>query len=153
MWGKATSSHDQTHSLLLLWRPKRYKVVKKGQHSTALSSAEAELFAASTAAARILSVTGILRFVSFMVLGTHPVPLWIDNEACELVAKDASATKRLSYITRRVRLLQELQALTIVSALHVPGKENPADVLTKSVGRADFRKYMAKLYNTSESTF
>ena len=54
---------------------------------------------------------------------------------------------------RRVRLLQELQALTIVSALHVPGKENPADVLTKSVGRADFRKYMAKLYNTSESTF
>jgi len=50
--------------------------------------------------------------------------------------------KRLSYITRRVRLLQELQALAIVSALHVPGKENPADVLTKSVGREDFRKYM-----------
>ena len=70
-----------------------------------------------------------------------------------MVAKDASATKRLAYVTRRVRLLQELQALSIVSALHVPGKENPSDVLTKTVDRATFRKYMAKLYNTSESAF
>ena len=37
--------------------------------------------------------------------------------------------------------------------LDPPGKENPSDVLTKTVDRATFRKYMAKLYNNSESTF
>ena len=47
----------------------------------------------------LISLTGTLRFLSFGVLGDHSVPLWCDNEACVLVAKDASAIKRLSYVT------------------------------------------------------
>ena len=70
-----------------------------------------------------------------------------------LVAKDASAIKRLSYVTRRVRLLQELQAHGVVDMRNVPGKDNPADSLTKSLERAPFRRYMARLYNADPSLF
>ena len=75
------------------------------------------------------------------------------NEACVLVAKDASAIKRLSYVTRRVWLLQELQAHGVVDIRNVPGKDNPADALTKSLDRAPFRRYMARLYNADPSVF
>ena len=123
------------------------------QHSTAVDVAAAELYAASAAAAHLISITGTLRFLSFGVLGDHSVPLWCDNEACVLVAKDASAIKRLSYVTRRVRLLQELQVNGLISVLNVPGKDNPADALTKSLDRTTFRRYMARLYNADPSIF
>ena len=42
-----------------------------------------------------------------------------------MVAKDASSAKRLPFVTRRVRLLQELRERGIVDVLSVPGKENP----------------------------
>ena len=75
------------------------------------------------------------------------MPLWIDNEACVLVATDASSIHRLAYITRRVRLLQELQRLGVIKCLNVPGLANPADVFTKYVRKASWRVYIARIYN------
>ena len=89
-------------------------------HSPLLSRTVSPI-AASSAAAHIINVTGVLRFVSFGVLGTDPVPIHCDNEACVLVSKDATAIKRLAYVTRRVRLLQELVAHRVVYVCNVPG--------------------------------
>ena len=130
-----------------------FEAISRRQHSVAVDVAAAELFAASSAAAHIINVTGVLRFVSFGVLGTDPVPIHCDNEACVLVSKDATAIKRLAYVTRRVRLLQELVAHRVVYVCNVPGKENPADALTKHLGKPDFRNYMARLYNVPASSF
>ena len=124
-----------------------FQSISRRQHSVASDVAAAECFAASSCAADLINITGVLRFVSFGVLGDHPVPLWIDNEACVLVATDASSIKRLAYITRRVRLLQELQRLHIIKCLNVPGTANPADVLTKYIRKAAWRLYIARLYN------
>ena len=88
-----------------------------------------------------------LRFASFGLLGFDAVPIWCDNEAALLVSKDASSVKRLAYIAKRVRLLQELSQRGIVSVESVPGKANPADALTKNLERSTFRTYMARLYN------
>ena len=101
------------------------------------------------AAADIICCSGVLRFISFGIIGDDPVPLWCDNEACVLVAHDASSIKRLSYVARRVRFLQELVSRNFLCVLNVPGKANPADVLTKHIGKSEFREYMARLYNTS----
>lgn len=57
----------------------------------------------------------------------------------------------MPFITRRVRLLQELRERGIVDVLSVPGKENPADVLTKYLPKPEFKAYMARLYQCSES--
>ena len=75
------------------------------------------------------------------------MPLWCDNEVTVMVSKDATPLKRLAYIARRVRLLQELVKLGIVRLLNVPGKLNPADVLTKYLPRDDYERYMSYIYN------
>ena len=117
------------------------------QQSVAIDTPAAELQAASVAAAHVLHLSGVLRFVSFGVLGHDVVPLWCDNEVTVLVSKDASPLKRLAYVARRARFLQELSACGIVKLLDVPGTANPADAFTKHLGRGEFQEYMRVLYN------
>ena len=128
-----------------------FEAVSRRQHSVALDTAAAELFAASTAAAHLINITGVLRFLSFNVLGNDPVPMWCDNEACCLVTRDASSIKRLAYIARRVRLIQELEARRVISIQNIEGKSNPADVLTKYLGKPDYVRYTSRLYNRDVS--
>ena len=124
------------------------------QHSTAVDTAAAELFAASSAAALICHLTGVLCFLSFGVLGAHAVRVWCDNAAAVMVTKDATSIKRLAYIARRIRFMQELQVRGVISILDVDGKANPADALTKHVGpKALFQTYMANMYNTTNAVF
>ena len=130
------------------------EAVSRRQHSTAVDTAAAEMFAASVAGAVLISVTSVLTFVSFGVLGLQPVRIWCDNEAAVLAANDASSIKRLAYIARRVRFLQELVTRKIVVLLNIDGKQNPADALTKHIEpKATFRDYMARLYNATASLF
>ena len=124
-----------------------FEAVSRRQHSVALDTAAAELFAASTAAAHLINITGVLRFLSFGVLGNDPVPMWCDNEACCLVTRDASSLKRLAYIARRVRFIQELEARRVISIQNIEGIKNPADVLTKYLGKPDYIRYTSRLYN------
>jgi hypothetical protein len=71
-----------------------------------------------------------------------------------MVSKDATSIKRLAYIARRVRFLQELVERAIVTMLNVSGKVNPADALTKHVEpKTAYREYMARIYNVSYDTF
>ena len=58
--------------------------------------------------------SGVLRFITFGVLGDAPVPVWCDNEVCVMVTKDQSSIKRLAYVARRVPFLQELHARGII---------------------------------------
>ena len=124
------------------------------QHSVAVDTPAAELFAASAAAAHLLSVQGALRFASFSVLGHDTVPVWCDNEVTVMVSKDASSVKRLAYIVRRVRLLQELDRRGVVRLHNVPGTANPADALTKHLkSPKDWLNYMTILYNRAANEF
>ena len=75
-----------------------------------------------------------------------PVPVWCDNEVCVMVTKDQSSIKRLSYVARRVRFLQELNARGIIDIRKVDGTVNPADALTKYLQPKDFKRYMDFLY-------
>ena len=112
------------------------------------------MFAATTAASILVHLTGALAFVSFGVLGRHAVRLWCDNEAAVLAAKDASSIKRLAYIARRVRFLQELVVCNIIDILDIDGKENPADALTKHISpKIAFSEYMSRMYNIATALF
>ena len=130
-----------------------FDATSRRQPSTALDTAVAETFACSTAAAHLINVTGVLRFISFGVLGADPVPVWCDNEVAVMVANDASSQKRMAYIARRIRFLQELVKLRLADVRSVPGKVNPADALTKHLHKQTYREYMARLYNCDVSTF
>ena len=112
------------------------------------------MFAASTVCAVLMAVTSVLTFLSFGVLGTRPVRVWCDNEAAVLAANDATSIKRLAYIARRVRFMQELVTRGICRLLDISGKENPADSLTKHIDpKSVFREYMGQLYQATASLF
>ena len=91
------------------------------------------------------------RFISFGVLGNTAIPIWCDNEICIMVSKDSSSEKRLAYMARRVRFMQELVARGVITLHKVPGTANPADALTKYIGRDLHRDYMARLYQAGPS--
>ena len=61
-----------------------FESVSRRQTSTAVDVAAAEMFAASTAGAVLIHLTGVLFFVSFGVLGAEPVRMWCDNSASRL---------------------------------------------------------------------
>ena len=119
------------------------------QHSTAVDTAAAETFATSSASAVCVTVANVLEFLSFGILGRDPVVMWCDNEAAVCAGNDATSIKRLAYIARRVRFLQELVSRLIISLLDVPGTANPADAFTKHVApKRRWQEYMARMYNT-----
>ena len=128
-----------------------FEACSRRQHSVAVNTAVAELFAASTAAAILITINGVLRFVTFGILGVQPVVFWCDNEICITVAKDASSMKHVAYVARRVRFLQEMQSSDhrIISMRKVSGLANPADMLTKHLKKESFKLYAAKLYGCS----
>ena len=59
--------------------------------------------------------------------------------------------KKVAYVARRVRLLQELQSERVVNMLKVKGIDNPADMLTKHLVVAEFKRYAARIYNCKVS--
>ena len=117
------------------------------QPSISLDTAAAELYAASAAAAVLVTIISTVAFLSFGVLGRDTVRVWCDNNAAVLAANDASSVKRLAYVARRLRWLQELGLRKYIRLLNVSGKANPADALTKHLNKYEFREYMTRLYN------
>ena len=126
-----------------------FHAVSRRQHSVALDTATAELFAASTAASDLINVTGVLRFISFGVLCNDdtPVPIWCDNEICVMVSKGESAEKRVAYAARRCRFLQELTYFNFSKLYKISGLVNPADLLTKYLAKDKWLEYATVLYN------
>ena len=79
--------------------------------------------------------------------------MWCDNTAAVLAGSDATSIKRLAYIARRVRFLQELVLRGIIKMLNVDGNANPADGFTKHLAKNVFRMYMGRAYNLAASLF
>ena len=62
----------------------------------------------------------------------YTVPIWSDSESAKWIAQDARAVKRIAYIARRCRFLQELEARGIIKILKILGTKNPVNCLTKA---------------------
>eukprot|EP00966_Prymnesium_polylepis_P043446 1007802-Prymnesium_polylepis.1 len=77
----------------------------KRQHSVALSSTEAEIMAASLAAAEIIFLRGLLREMGVDV--TEPTTLFVDNQGAEALAKDRRSCQRSRHIERRYLKVRE----------------------------------------------
>ena len=118
----------------------------KKQPSTSLSSAEAETFAAASAAADVLWARGLLNELG--QTQTAATNLWIDNEGAVAVAGDARSMGRSKHIARRSRFLQETQARQEVRCRHISGEVQAADLLTKPLDRKRFVALRRYLMNT-----
>ena len=111
----------------------------KRQQSIALSSTEAEIMAASSAAAEIVYIRGLMREMGVVL--DAPTVLYVDNQGAVALSKDLKSCQRSRHVERRFLKVCEFVALGEIVVKYVNTKEKPADLLTKPLDAATFRKH------------
>ena len=109
------------------------------QHSVAMSSTEAEIMAASHTALEILYFRGLLREMGEDM--TEPTVLYVDNMGAVALSKDLKSCQRSRHIERRYLKVRECVAQGEIVVKYRETTENPADMLTKPLDGATFRKH------------
>ena len=98
----------------------------------ALSSTEAELIAAVTAAKTARYVRSVMSELGFTQEG--PTPIYEDNESAITIVNSCKPTERSRHIDIRFFAIQDWKARGDIELFHIPGVINPADDLTKPLG-------------------
>ena len=118
------------------WKSKR-------QSCVTLSSAEAEFVAASQCGVECLYLRALLRGFNYNQL--YPTTLWEDNEAAIAMSANPVAPDKSRHIDTRYFFLRDMDRAHVIKLRHVPGTENIADALTKSLPAVTFRKHFQLL--------
>ena len=121
----------------------------KRQNCIALSSTEAEIMAASQAAAEVLYIRGLLREMGVKL--DKPTVLYVDNSGAVELSKDLKSCQRSRHIERRYLKVRELVAQGDIEVRYCPTKENVADALTKSLPPAVHKAHTESLLNLDEA--
>ena len=69
--------------------------------------------------------------------------MFSDNGAVISLSLDPVAFKKTKHILRAAEFLRDLVARRFIALVHIAGKDNVADVLTKATARAVFLHLMA----------
>ena len=104
----------------------------KTQSVTALSSTEAEFFAAVSASKDILYLWSVLSDLHHPM--TTPTPLYEDNKACIKVIKSRHPTERTQHIDTPAFRIQSWFQRGDIKPIHIPGILKPADAKSKPLG-------------------
>jgi hypothetical protein len=116
--------------------------VSKKQVSTALSTCEAEIHAASHAASLAALEAVFIRGL-LTDLGYEPksaTPLRVDNSSAIDVARDPMLHNVTKHIQRCELKIRELVANKTIDVNFVASRDNVADILTKSLDRKNFER-------------
>ena len=119
--------------------------IAKRQVSIAMSSTESEIMAASLAALEAIFLRGIL--VEMDSLSAGPTVIGVDNQGAIALAKNYISNSRTKHIKRRHLKIRELVEEMTVMPEFVPTDENPADLMSKPLGRAKFEKFRRMILN------
>ena len=104
----------------------------KAQSITALSSTEAELIAAVTAAKTVRFIRSVLTELGFHQM--EPTPIYEDNASAIEIINASKPTGRSRHIDIRFFAIQDWKRNNDIKMVHIPGVINPADDLTKPLG-------------------
>ena len=75
-----------------------------------------------------------------------PFDLQMDNEAARIFCMGSAAKTRLKHIDCRQEFVRLLRNKDILRAVHVPSKENLADLMAKILPRPTFEYLMEKYF-------
>ena len=115
----------------ILWYNGPIHWVAKRQTYTARSSAEAEIYATDECAKQLKFVSLILSDMKLQrSIMPKPTPVYNDNRACVLWS-ESMTTKGLRHVQIRENGVREMVQNNSIKVLHIEGKVNPADILTK----------------------
>ena len=114
----------------------------KRQPCIALSSTEAEIIAASSAASEICYLRTLL--IEMGLEQEEPTVLYVDNQGAVELARDRKSCHH-QHVDRRFFKVRELEAMGVVRVKHIPTADNRADLLTKALPIESFRRHRAAL--------
>ena len=117
---------------LLMWRSTK-------QHTTALSSTEAEYMALTDTLKEVLWLKQLLGELGFGQFG--PVTIFEDNAGCIKLSKNPIILSRSKHIDIKHHFIRDHVELGTVKIVHKPGTEVVADALTKGLSREVFQKH------------
>eukprot|EP00253_Pinus_taeda_P002398 PITA_02398 len=106
------------------------------QKSIALSSAEAEYMAASTATCEAICLRKLL--VSFFRKRMEATRVYCDNQSCIKLFENPVFHDQSKHIDIRCHFIKDYVQLGAVQLQYVPTRDQVADILTKAQGRAKF---------------
>lgn len=103
--------------------------VQKGKR--ALSSTEAETYAACSAARDITHLRRVARDIG--LLNDAPTPLWIDNQSAIHIIQEPAITERNKHFDVQLFFVRDCQSDGTITTCKVHTKENPSDITTKAL--------------------
>ena len=105
------------------------------QHAIALSSAEAELYGMVEGVTRSRGLLDLVVELGMMGLSQN-MRVWTDSAAAKSFVS-RHGTGRMRHLQIRDLWLQKEVADGRITCMKIPGHENPADLMTKSLGMND----------------
>ena len=122
----------------------------KRQATVADSTCEAEYIAAGEAAKEAIWIKGFVNDLKLLPnLGT--VKLHVDNTSAIKLAKNPGMHSRTKHIDIKHHFLREKVQDGTISLVQIKGKDNPADIFTKPLGRIDFERHAGGLLSHSQA--
>ena len=118
----------------------------KLQPTVALSTFEAEIHALATAVQEAEFIRGVMNELGFPQ--KNPTKIFCDNKSTVDWANGIgkiSGRRNVRHLELRYSRIREAGKQLLVKVIHVSGKENPADLRTKIVSPAVFRKLVANV--------
>jgi hypothetical protein len=144
-WGNS-SSRRSTSGNLCLYNRSPISWRSKQQKTTALSTAEAEYYAASTEATEVLYLRNLLESMGFAQRG--PTPVYEDNTACiEWGNHIIGGRERAKHIDIRKHFAREVIENGQMKLIRVDTANQLADILTKPLHFPQWQACVAGILN------
>lgn len=121
---------------IITWQSQKQKTV-------ALSSCEAELMAATTAACQAVWLESLL--VEMTGYKGGPIKLCVDNKSAIALMKNPVFHGRSKHINMKYHFIRECVEKGLIKVEFVSSKEQKADILTKALARVNFIDMRKKL--------
>ncbi|KAL2235900.1 UNVERIFIED_CONTAM: hypothetical protein Sindi_1322200 [Sesamum indicum] len=96
-----------------------------------------------SAVCELLWLTYLLQ--ALQVSFTSPVSFWCDNQAAIHITKNLVFHERMKHLDIDCHLVRDQFKLGLIQPSHLPGREQLADLFTKSTSVADFTRLFVKL--------
>ena len=115
----------------------------KQQAVIALSSCEAEYISCTHCARQIIWLRTL-----FYELGhpqTKPTTLYCDNQGTVACTHDPHSHSRMKHIDIRAHFIRDCVNRGVINVIHIPGAQNPADLLTKPLPKVAHQNWLHRL--------
>ena len=89
--------------------------------------------------------SGFIPFWGELGYQLAPVPICGDNQGAIFIASNPITEKRSKHIDIHFHYIREVIKKKLIELYFIDGENNPADMLTKNLGRINFQKFRAMI--------